>query len=109
MWFLMGVLLMSAIIFGWGERNASWDDAGTTLHSTDIIETLNEMLELGVPSGTKRLDYVYLNDDIEKGAALEQWDPAEPIDDEAQEKFEGFPFVKVYDSGNTRIYRVIWQ
>jgi len=90
---------MSSLTFGFAHRDASWDDAYLTLHADSYEDCREEIEEEGV-------NYVLINDMIREGAALKQWENADPMSDEAVEKFEKPPFLKLYDDGTSRVYRI---
>jgi 4-amino-4-deoxy-L-arabinose transferase-like glycosyltransferase len=98
---------MSSMIFGFGGLNATWDAAERTLHGEDYQDFRDEIRSLEVPSGTKSIDYVLLDDDIREGAALLQWENARPMSQKAQEKFERWPFVKLYEADGVQIYGIV--
>jgi hypothetical protein len=98
---------MSSMIFGFGGLNASWDAAQDTLHGETYEDFRDEIAGLRVPSGTKPIDYVLLDDDIKEGAALLQWENAEPMSQEARDKFQKWPFVKLYEADGVEIYGIV--
>jgi hypothetical protein len=97
---------MSSMVFGFAELNATWDSAYDTLHSPTFEGARAELEGLETPSGMKRIDYVLLTDDIKSGAALLQWEEAEPMSPDAQNKFENSPFIRIYGSEKAEIYLV---
>ena len=38
--------------------------------------------------------------------ALKQWEPAEPMAKEALDKFETEHFIKIFDNGEAKLYRI---
>jgi hypothetical protein len=98
---------MSSMVFGFGGLNATWDAAKNTLHGEDYQDFRDEIEGLEVPSGTKPINYVLLDDDIRGGAALLQWENAHPMSQGAQEKFERWPFVKLYEANGVQIYGIV--
>ncbi len=97
---------MSSMMFGFAGVNGSWDSAYETFHSKSFSEMEAEALQISVPAGNKRLDYILITDAIENGVALKQWEPAESMNDEAVKKFDNSPFIKLYDNGEARIYYI---
>jgi hypothetical protein len=95
---------MSSMLFGFADLNATWDGADKTLHGSNYTESQDEIAGLNTPSGDKPIDYILLDKDIKEGTALLQWENAEPMSQEAQEKFEKWPFIKLYETGGVEIY-----
>ncbi|TET89136.1 MAG: hypothetical protein E3J35_11370 [Methanomassiliicoccales archaeon] len=98
----------STIIFGFGERNATWDTAPDSLLADTFEDAVTEMREVNSPSGKKRVDYAVLDKDMEIGAMIYPWDPAHVMSTEAIEKFDKSPYMKLYDNGYSRLYYVNW-
>ncbi len=98
---------MSSLIFGVGEKNATWDYAYDTYHSPDAEGCEDELRECKYPHDEMTIDYVYLSDPMKSGVALLQWENAEPMSQPAIEKFEREPFLKVYDDGTSELYLVV--
>lgn len=98
---------MSSMLFGFASVNATWDEARKTLHAPTYTECQEEIASLDTPSGKKSIDYILLDEDIKKGAALLQWESAEPMSKEAQEKFEIWPFIKLYEANGVEIYGLV--
>jgi len=99
---------LSSIIFGFAKRNSTWDRAPLTIKAESFEEARDEMLQVSLPSGTKRVDYVLLDGDVKEGAIMLVWEVAEPLSKEALEKFEGSNYTKLYDNGFTQLYMVNW-
>jgi hypothetical protein len=97
---------MSSMIFGFGELNSSWDYTPQTFHGESFDEMEEEAAGVGLPSGTKRIDYVMISKPMRKGVTLKQWEPAKPMSKNASEKFEKAPFIKLYDNGEVQLYGV---
>jgi hypothetical protein len=99
---------LSSMIFGFSERNSTWDLAPQTLTTSSFEDAQSEMSQIVLPSGTKRIDYVMLDEDVKTGAILLVWDVAEPLSQEALDKFEGSNYTKLFDNGFSQIYMVNW-
>jgi hypothetical protein len=95
---------MSSMLFGFAGLNATWDSARKTLHSDTYKDCRDEIENMDTPSGDKPIDYVLLDEDIKEGAALLQWENAEPMSLEAQKKFEKGPFIKLYEANGVEVY-----
>jgi hypothetical protein len=100
--------LASAVIFGFGETNATWDTARDSLLADTFDDARAEMQEVNSPSGRKRVDFVAIDNDLEAGAMLFPWDPAPRPSEAAINKFEDSPYMKLYDNGYSRLYYVNW-
>lgn len=98
---------MSSMLFGFGDLNATWDAAEGILHGDNYDDLKDEIADLEVPSGTKPINYVLLDDDIKEGAALLQWENARPMSQEARDKFEKWPFVKLYEANGVQIFGIV--
>lgn len=98
---------MSSMLFGFAGLNATWDEADKILHAPSYEECKDELESIRTPSGEKSIDYILLDDDIKEGAALLQWENAKPMSKEAQEKFEMWPFVKLYEANGVEIYGIV--
>ena len=95
------------MVFGFAGLNATWDGARKTLHASSYAECQDEIAGLNTPSGEKPIDYVLLDEDIKEGAALQQWENARPMSQEAQEKFGMWPFIKLYEAGGVEVYGLV--
>jgi 4-amino-4-deoxy-L-arabinose transferase-like glycosyltransferase len=98
---------MSSMIFGFSNLNATWDSAEQTLHGEKYSDFSDELEEIDIPSGKKPINYVLLDDDIKEGAALLQWENARPLSQNAQDKFQRWPFVKLYEANGVEIYGIV--
>lgn len=96
---------MSSMLFGFGKFNASWDYAKYTLHG-NTTQAIEEMKNVKIPSGNKRINYVFIDEDIKEGVILEHWEKVRPMSKEGVEKFNKSPFIKLYDNGFAQIYIV---
>jgi hypothetical protein len=99
---------MSSMIFGFGYTNATWETAPNTIRGETLEDYADELNSTKTPSGEKDIDYVLISSEIENNVALTQWEPAEPMTTKAIEKFEKYPYYKIYDNGNVEIYMVSW-
>ena len=95
---------MSSMIFGFANFNSSWEYAPNTLHGELVSEIQTELNQVNIPAGKLSIDYVLITNAIKRGVALEQWSTAEPMSDNAIQKFETEPFIKIYDNGEARLY-----
>lgn len=90
---------MSSLLFGIGGVGASWDSAYHTIHGASYDEAEEEI-------HNQNISAVFMDDEIKLGVALLQWENAVPVSDEALEKFEDPPFVRVLDSGFVQVYLI---
>jgi len=103
---------MSSMLFGFADTSPTWEYAPIIFHSSldEFNESKGELLNCSIPSGEKRIDYVFLDKTMkEKGVALTQYENAEPMSKESIQKFDNEPFVKIYDNGYVQIYRIDWH
>ncbi len=98
---------MSSMLFGFGGLNATWDEAYKTLHAPSYEECEDEIKSISTPSGKKSINYILLDDEIKEGVALLQWENAKPMSKAAQEKFEKYPFIKLYEANGVEIYGLV--
>jgi len=100
---------MSSTIFGFAKLMCTWDSAYDILHAESFDEALPQLKSCDTPTGKKRIDYVVIDKVMrDEGVALLQWENAEPMSEEAFEKFLEEPFTLVYDNGEVWIFRVNW-
>ncbi len=100
---------LSSMMFGFGGVNATWERAPKTLHSKSLDEISDELNSTNTPSGNKAINYVMLSEELKDGVTLAQWESAEPMSKEAYDKFQTYPFYKVFDNGDVEIYLVDWR
>ncbi len=98
----------SAMIFGFGDVNTTWDTARETLLADSFDEAKAEMEEVESPSGKKRVDFVAIDKSLESGVMLFPWNPASKPSEEAIDKFNHVPYMKFYDNGYSKLYYVNW-
>lgn len=98
---------MSSMLFGFAGLNATWDSAEQTLHGETYSDFRDELEGIDIPSGKKPINYVLLDDDIKEGVALLQWENAQPLSQGAQDKFQRWPFVKLYEANGVKIYGIV--
>ncbi|MEW5760923.1 MAG: hypothetical protein AB1779_09175, partial [Candidatus Thermoplasmatota archaeon] len=96
---------LSSFCFGFANMNATWDYAYYTLHG-NLDEAKDELNNVKIPSGNKRIEYVLLSKEVKEGVALVQWETAKPMSKVSIEKFENEPFIKIYDNGDAEVYGV---
>jgi len=95
---------MSSMMFGFARINSSWEYAPKTIHGESFLEMQDEVSRVNIPAGNKRIDYVLITDAIINGVTLVQWEPAKPMSENAIQKFQTKPFIKLYDNGDAQIY-----
>jgi hypothetical protein len=98
---------MSSMLFGFGGLNATWDEAYKTLHAPSYEECEDEIESISIPSGEKSINYILLDDEIKEGVALLQWENAKAMSQKAQDKFEKYPFIKLYEANGVEVYGMV--
>jgi hypothetical protein len=98
---------MSSMLFGFGGLNATWDEAYNTLHAPSYEKCEDEIESISIPSGEKSIDYILLDNEIKEGVALLQWENAKAMSQEAQDKFEKYPFIKLYEANGVEVYGMV--
>ncbi len=99
----------SSVLFGLGGVRATWDVVSLALHAGTFDEARVEMAWVDdLPGGPGRVDYILLDRDLKEGATLLPWDSALPLSPQAQEKFLGEHYLKLYDDGYSQVYWVNW-
>ena len=98
---------LSSLTFGLTETNATWEN-GATVIKGNTEEAIQAGKDLPTPqAGRKHVTYVLLSDEMQKGVALLQWDPAEELTGEAKSKFtDNNQFPIWFDNGNTIIMKM---
>jgi hypothetical protein len=96
---------VSTILFGFAGVLGTFDTVSAPLHAPTFEAARSEMA--GIP-GRDRIDFVILDVDLIAGATLLPWDPALPLSAEAQAKFLGAHYLKLYDDGYAQVYWVNW-
>lgn len=99
---------VSTMLFGFGHVDATWDTVTLIFHAEDFDEAREELESVDSPSGRRRAAYVAFDSDTVTGVTRYPWDPAEPMSDEAVEKFEAAPFQKMYDDGYSGLFLINW-
>ena len=98
---------LSSLTFGLTETNATWEN-GATVIKGNTEESIQAGKDLPTPqAGRKDVTYVLLSEEMQKGVALLQWDPAEKLTGEAKTKFtDNNKFPIWFDNGNTIIMKM---
>ncbi|MDX1534952.1 MAG: hypothetical protein R3291_04975, partial [Thermoplasmata archaeon] len=96
---------VSTILFGFAGVQGTWDTVSAPLHAPTFEEGRDEMV---AAPGRERIDFVVLDRDLIAGVTLLPWDPALPLSPEAQTKFVGPQYLKLYDDGYAQVYWVNW-
>ncbi len=99
---------ISTMLFGFGRVDATWDRVTLIFHAEDFDEAREELESVDSPSGRRRAAYVAFDGDTVAGVTLYPWDAAEPMSDEAVEKFKTTPFQKMYDDGHSSLFLINW-
>jgi hypothetical protein len=97
---------LSSMSFGIGGKMATWDQGGDVLYGGKDTATLKALADVETPYGDRPVAAVVLSEDFRTGAALSQYESAEPIEGEAWDKFFEPPFVRLYDGGDVWVFGV---
>ena len=98
---------LSSLTFGLTKTNASWEN-GADVITGDTEQAIEAGKSLSTPqAGMKQVSYIVLSEEMQKGVALLQWDPAEELTGEAKTKFtDNDQFPVWFDNGDTTIMRM---
>ncbi|MFQ6012678.1 MAG: hypothetical protein ACE5LS_03425 [Thermoplasmata archaeon] len=96
---------VSSILFGFAGVRGTWDTVSAPLHASTFAAARGEMI---ATIARERIDFVFLDQDLLAGATLFPWDPALPLSPEAQAKFLGPHYLKLYDDGYAQVFWVNW-
>ena len=98
---------LSSLTFGLTKTNATWENGATVING-NTQESINAGKNLPTPqAGRKDVTYVLLSEEMQKGVALLQWDPAEELTGEAKTKFtDNNQFPIWFDNGDTIIMKM---
>jgi len=98
---------LSSLTFGLTKTNASWEN-GAEVITGDTEQAIEAGKSLSTPqAGVKQVSYIVLSEEMQKGVALLQWDPAEELTGEAKTKFtDNNQFPVWFDNGDTTIMRM---
>ena len=98
---------LSSLTFGLTKTNASWEN-GAEVITGDTEQAIEAGKSLSTPqAGVKQVSYIVLSEEMQKGVALLQWDPAEELTGEAKTKFtDNNQFPIWFDNGDTTIMRM---
>jgi len=99
----------SSLAFGFGGVDATWDRTRLPFLAETFTDSLPGLVGVEVPSGTRDVAYVWIDEDIRRGVQLYPWEPAVPMPPRAIAKFSESPFVKIFDNGYGQIYRIAWD
>jgi len=98
---------LSSLTFGLTKTNASWEN-GAEVITGNTEQAIEAGKSLSTPqAGVKQVTYIVLSEEMKKGVALLQWDPAEELTGEAKTKFtDNDQFPVWFDNGDTTIMRM---
>lgn len=98
----------SSTVFGYGGINATWDRTRAPFLVNIPGDPLNGLGSIDSPSGVKNATYVWIDRDMKAGVRLGPFEPAVPMPPDVVRKFDGSPFVKVFDNGYAQLYWIAW-
>ena len=98
---------LSSLTFGLTETNATWENGAIVING-NTEQSILAGKDLPTPqAGRKDVTYVLLSEEMQKGVALLQWDPAEELTGEAKTKFtDNNHFAIWFDNGDTIIMKM---
>ena len=98
---------LSSLTFGLTETNATWENGAIVING-NTEQSILAGKDLPTPqAGRKDVTYVLLSEEMQKGVALLQWDPAEELTGEAKTKFtDNNHFPIWFDNGDTIIMKM---
>jgi len=98
---------LSSLTFGLTKTNATWENGATVING-NAEQSILAGKDLPTPqAGRKDVTYVLLSEEMQKGVALLQWDPAEELTGEAKTKFtDNNMFPIWFDNGNTIVMKM---
>ena len=98
---------LSSLTFGLTQTNATWENGATVING-NAEESILAGKDLPTPqAGRKDVTYVLLSEEMQKGVALLQWDPAEELTGEAKTKFtDNNRFPIWFNNGDTIIMKM---
>ena len=98
---------LSSLTFGLTKTNATWENGATVING-NAEESIQAAKDLPTPqAGRKDVTYVLLSEEMQKGVALLQWDPAEELTGEAKTKFtDNQQYPIWFDNGDTIIMKM---
>src|SRR3989454_43713 len=98
----------SSTVFGYGGINATWDRTRAPFLANIPGDPLNGLGSIDSPSGVKNATYVWIDRDMKAGVRLGPFEQAVPMPPDVVAKFDGSPFVKVFDNGYAQLYWIAW-
>jgi len=98
---------LSSLTFGLTGTNATWENGATVING-NTEQSILAGKDLPTPqAGRKDVTYVLLSEEMQKGVALLQWDPAEELTGEAKTKFtDNNKFPIWFDNGDVIIMKM---
>ena len=98
---------LSSLTFGLTKTNATWENGATVING-NTEQSILAGRDLPTPqAGRKDVTYVLLSEEMQKGVALLQWDPAEELTGEAKTKFtDNNKFPIWFDNGDVIIMKM---
>jgi hypothetical protein len=96
---------LSSIIFGYGNREATWEFGGYPIfHSADIGQLLENLNSSRTPQGPAKIGYIILDKEMLASANFYPNQPDNPIPPYFETMLRSQYFVEVYTNGFATIY-----
>src|SRR3989442_856658 len=86
--------------------NATWDGTRDRFLLDFANVPYAGLSDIPSPSGEKNGTYIWIDRDMEAGVRLTPWETAAPMNPAVIAKFDDAPFIKVFDNGYARLYRI---
>jgi len=98
----------STTVFGFGGLDATWDRTRAPFLPDALRDPYAGLSGIESPSGPRNGTYVWIDRDMEAGLRLTPWETAAPMDPAVIARFEGAPFIRVFDNGYGQLYWIAW-
>ncbi len=99
---------VSSIIFGYGDRNATWEFGGAPVfHSLTIGALLRSLNSSLTPAGQRHVDYLMTDSEMISAANFYPNHPDYPISPRMLSLLETHYFIEVYTNGYATVYAYV--
>ncbi len=99
---------VSSIVFGYGDRNATWEFGGATIFGSNTIgQLLNNLNSSQTPSGLKHVDYVMVDGEMIAAANFYPNQPDYPLNPVMLSMLKTDNFLELYTNGYATVYAYV--